>query len=196
MDKYYTYAYLREDGTPYYIGKGNGGRGFRKRTNGVQPPKNKNKIIILKKDLTEEESFNHEKYMIAIFGRKDLGTGILRNKTNGGEGISGYRHTEKTKTKLSKISLGRKLTKKHKENVSASMKGKKKTPEHSKNISKGKLGEKNPNYGKKTPEKTKDKMRQSMSKKRWWNNGKKRAFVEECPGEGWVSGMKLESKKL
>jgi hypothetical protein len=194
--KCYTYAYLREDNTPYYIGKGTDNRGFRKRTNGVQPPKNKDRIIILKKNLTEEEAFKHEIYMIAVFGRKDLGTGILRNKTNGGEGISGYRHTEKTKDKLSKMSLGRKLTKKHKENVRSSMKGKKKTQEHSRNISKGKLGEKNPNYGKKTPEKTKDKMRQSMCKKRWWNNGKERAFVEECPGEGWVSGMKLENKNL
>jgi len=194
--KYYTYAYLREDKTPYYIGKGTGDRGFRKRKTGIQPPKDKSRIILLKQNLTEEEAFMHEKYMIAIFGRKDLKSGILRNKTNGGEGISGYRHTTKTKVKLGKMSSGRTLTKKHIENVSASMRGKKKTPEHSKNISKGKMGEKNPNYGKKTSEYTKEKMRKSMQNKRWWNNGEKQAFVEECPGEGWISGMKLRSKNL
>ena len=85
---YYTYAYLRENGTPYYIGKGKGVRAYRKNRVGVKPPKDKNKILVLKKNLTEEGAFKHEKYMIAVFGRKDLNTGILVNKTDGGEGSS------------------------------------------------------------------------------------------------------------
>lgn len=90
MNNYYTYAYLREDGTPYYIGKGKGYRAFVKNGRTIHLPKDKTKIIFLKQNLTEEESFRHEKYMIAVFGRKDLGTGILHNKTDGGDGISGY----------------------------------------------------------------------------------------------------------
>ena len=82
--EYYTYAYLREDRTPYYIGKGKGRRLYKKRSKGVNAPKDKSRILILKQNLTEEESFRHEVYMIAVFGRKDLGTGILHNRTNGG----------------------------------------------------------------------------------------------------------------
>jgi hypothetical protein len=100
MNEYYTYAYLREDGTPYYIGKGRGRRVYKShiRQNKTNlKPKDNNKIIFLKENITEEEANKHEVYMIFIFGRKDLGTGILRNMTNGGDGISGYSHTEETK---------------------------------------------------------------------------------------------------
>ena len=90
--EYYTYAYLRKDGTPYYIGKGNGRRAYQKQK-WHNPPKNKSRIIFLKQNLTEEEAFKHEIYMIAVFGRKDLETGILRNLTNGGEGTCGYKHS-------------------------------------------------------------------------------------------------------
>jgi hypothetical protein len=82
---YYTYAYLREDGTPYYIGKGSKRRAYVKENHKIPLPP-KDRILILKKNLTEEEAHKHEKYMVGVFGRKDNGTGILRNLTDGGEG--------------------------------------------------------------------------------------------------------------
>jgi hypothetical protein len=84
---YYTYAYLREDRTPYYIGKGKGKRIYSKNRR-INPPRDNSRIIFLKQNLTEEEAFKHEIYMIAVFGRKDLGTGILYNMTDGGDGTS------------------------------------------------------------------------------------------------------------
>jgi hypothetical protein len=97
---YYTYAYLREDRTPYYIGKGKRNRIYETHRR-VKAPKNKSRIIFLKQNLTEEEAFKHEIYMIAVLGRKDNGTGILRNMTDGGEGVSGLIVTEEHRNKLS-----------------------------------------------------------------------------------------------
>jgi len=100
MGIYYTYAYLRENGTPYYIGKGSGNRAYNSRDRAVRLPSDSSRILILKKNLTEEEAFRHECYMIYIFGRKNNNTGILRNSTDGGEGPSGYRHSEETIQKI------------------------------------------------------------------------------------------------
>ena len=89
---YYTYAWIRIDGTPYYIGKGKSDRAYSRRIVGqFKPPSDTKRIILLKQNLTEEEAFKHECYMIAVYGRKDLGTGILHNLTDGGEGCSGLR---------------------------------------------------------------------------------------------------------
>jgi hypothetical protein len=98
-DDFYTYAYLREDGTPYYIGKGRGNRAYSKlgRSIGLPP---RDRILLLKTELPEEEAFRHEIYMIAVFGRKDLGTGILYNFTDGGEGTSGRICLEETRRKI------------------------------------------------------------------------------------------------
>jgi len=108
-NRFYTYAYLREDKTPYYIGKGTGGRAHHKGKRCVKPPKDKSKIIFLKNNLTEEEAFKHEIYMISVFGRKDLGTGILHNRTDGGDGSSGFIFTEEMKEKMS-VASKRKMT--------------------------------------------------------------------------------------
>lgn len=94
MNNFYTYAYLREDRTPYYIGKGKGYRAFVKNGRTISLPNKRSNIIFLKQNLTEEEAFKHEEYMIAVFGRKDLGTGILRNMSNGRDGCSGYIFSE------------------------------------------------------------------------------------------------------
>jgi hypothetical protein len=109
--RFYTYAWLRKDGTPYYIGKGTKNRAYREwdRNRNRKPPKDRDRILILKRGLTEEEAFRHECYMIAVFGRKDLGTGILINLTNGGEGVSGLVMTKETKDKMSKIRKGRSI---------------------------------------------------------------------------------------
>ena len=82
---YYTYAYLREDGTPYYI-KVTETVSKSKTQEVARNLKTLNAFLFLKKNLSEEDAFKHERYMIAVLGRKDLGTGILRNLTDGGEG--------------------------------------------------------------------------------------------------------------
>jgi len=120
---YYTYAYLREDKTPYYIGKGRNNRAFYKGKGEIKPPKDKTKIMFLKKNLTEKEAFKHETYLIAIFGRKDLGTGILRNKTDGGEGSSGSVKSLKTRRKLSVSHKGKKHSEETKRKIGSSIKG-------------------------------------------------------------------------
>ena len=86
MEKYYVYTYLRDDNTPYYIGKGQGKRAWKKYKGETFPPKNKSFIKIIAHKLTEHEAFLLETKLIKSYGRKDLGTGILRNKSDGGEG--------------------------------------------------------------------------------------------------------------
>jgi len=104
-NQYYTYAYLREDGTPYYIGKGKGKRAYQPYSRNAKCPP-KERILFLKINLTEEEAFRHEVYMIAVLGRKDIGTGILRNMSNGGEGSAGHKMSEKRKQEMKQIYAG------------------------------------------------------------------------------------------
>lgn len=92
-NKFYTYAYLRKDGKPYYIGKGTRRRCYNPEGRPCRMPSDRNRILILKKNLTEEEAFRHEIYLIALYGRKEDG-GILLNHSRGGQGISGCKRPD------------------------------------------------------------------------------------------------------
>ena len=213
MNEYYTYAYLREDGTPYYIGKGKSKRiyDYHRRKNGINlKPDNKEKIIFLKKNLTEQEAIKHEIYMIAVFGRKDLETGILRNMTNGGDGISGYSHTQESKKKISKKGKDNPFYgKKHTQETIDKMKKMWETRKVRPHSEETKLkmseshkkfwersgrdlnGKNNPFYGKNHSNETLEKLRKPrphMKGAYWWNDGQIEKRSVECPGTEWTKG--------
>ena len=178
-NRFYTYAYLRVDRTPYYIGKGEGNRAYYKKKNEIKPPRDKSRIIFLKQNLLEEEAFKHEIYMIAVFGRKDLGTGILRNRTNGGEGSSGLVRSEEVRKSISESRKGQKWWNDGNGNHITSLEypGKGWMPgmseESKRKNSEAKKGKNHPFYGQK-----------------WWNDGNGNHIVSlECPGKGWFPGM-------
>ena len=143
-DMFYVYAYLRStDLTPYYIGKGKDDRAWQK-SHSVIVPADLDRIVILESNLSEIGALAIERRMIRWYGRKDLGTGILRNQTDGGEGAAGIIPwnknlqigsylTESGREKVSKANKG--IPKKHGDKISAALKGKSKSDEHKQKLS-------------------------------------------------------------
>jgi hypothetical protein len=177
-----VYMWVRKDNTPYYIGIGNCKRPYiGKRSCGYPPPKDR--VIILHENLDWRKACKIEKELIAFYGRKDVGTGILRNMTDGGEGLCnppgsvrekiskskiGKKHTEQARANMSKSQLGKKLSKETKEKLSKVNRGRKHTEESKAKFS----GENHHMYGKKHTRKSLEKMSISMKGENHPNYGK------------------------
>ena len=114
--RFYTYLYLREDGTPYYVGKGKAKRAFYIHSHRVKPPRDRSRIL-LQEFPSELDAFEAEKFLIAYYGRLDLGTGSLHNLTDGGEGNAN--RSEQTRHKQSIAKQGKPLSESHRISIKA-----------------------------------------------------------------------------
>jgi hypothetical protein len=211
--KFYVYAYLREDKTPYYIGKGCNNRAFAIHSKNAKKPKNKSRIIFLYQNLTEEQAFFYEIYFIKLYGRKDIGTGILRNLTDGGKGTKRVLLSDSTRQKMSdnmKKRIRKPFTEEQKQNMR-----KPKSEQGRKNIAAAvakinRNGHNNPAYGLKREDLSErnkkghtkesiEKLKQYKGEKSssygkfWWNDGTSNIFAKEAPSN-FVKGRLLFKK--
>jgi len=125
VNRFYVYHLIDPfTGFPFYVGKGTGNRMYdhEKLTLSEKIP-NKNPILFRKikkiilsnnilykkilENLTENEAFLLEQSEIKKYGRMNDKTGILCNMTNGGEGISGHKHSYETKKRISILHSGK-----------------------------------------------------------------------------------------
>lgn len=112
---FYTYMWLREDGTPYYVGKGTGNRAFIKHygRSSVHNSPPRERVVVYPAE-SETDAFETEVALIWYYGRKDLGIGCLRNLMDGGENPPpGHRfkpHSNETKALISRKNKGKKRT--------------------------------------------------------------------------------------
>lgn len=137
--KHYVYLWLRESGTPHYVGKGSGIRAFRKGC-----PKDRSRIIILNRS-SSNDAFKTEMELIANWGRKDLKTGCLNNRTAGGEGGPWHAmpHSKVSKEKMSRARKGKKQPSGLMARLCASNVGRKHSEEWKRAASKRMKGNKN-----------------------------------------------------
>jgi hypothetical protein len=186
MGKFVVYAFCREDGTFYYIGKGSLKRARSKRNQGINPPVDKSRILILHSNLDEKTAFDYERKLILFYGRKDLGTGLLRNMTDGGEGVSGWVPNEEWRTKKSRSMKGENnpfYGKQHSQETKALLSAKKKglnagdkNPMYGIHLT----GPLNPMYGKKRPDLAeRNKENPTCLNKRWYTDGAKSLRCKE-----------------
>ena len=180
-NKFYVYLHRDDSGMVRYVGKGHGRRAYEFRKKLRNPYwcnvfKNTKPIVeIAIANLSEEHAFELETMLYDIFladGHKL--TNIIRPD---GQGVSGYKHTDEHKKKLSEAHSGennplygkthsdetRKKMSEAKSGENHPLYGKTHSDETRKKMSESSSGELNPNYGKTLSDETREKMSEAHS---------------------------------
>ena len=109
---FYCYALFDERGAPFYIGKGKGYRAFNHK---YMPRSSRNRyrrnkllktiktigdcpVVMIRENISEREAFVLEAALIKAIGR--FPNGPLVNMTDGGEGVSGRRHSAEARARI------------------------------------------------------------------------------------------------
>ncbi len=181
--RFYVYGYFDpESGEPFYIGKGNRRRAYAHLTAcnrpkhccyntffyrklrkmllvGIEPH-----IKIISDQLSEKEALEFEKSEIKRIGRRSQGEGTLCNLGQGGDssGMSGHKHSEESKQKMSKSQTGRFVSMKTRQKLSKANTGKKASKETRQKMRMARLGKPRKDLlGRKASEETKQRMRET-----------------------------------
>ena len=214
---YYVYAYLHEENSlPFYIGMGKGSRRFAHLKEAQKNPtpvagehklntirkllrEGKEPLIkVIQKNLTREEAASLEIKLIAKYGRKDLGTGILANQTSGGDGNRGWSQEARQRMRERNFEMGilpprQKGRKQNRNPIYKAIPAK--IVESGERIKalvtdpRWETGEiVGINRGVPQSNEARKKNSEAISKLKWWNNGKQCIKSAECPGPDYVRG--------
>jgi len=130
---YYVYTYLDENSKPYYVGMGCKNRMIARHLYVTVPSF---EHIVVEDGLTQQQAWDREIELIALYGREHLNTGPLKNLTEGGPTQkSGWAQSLQTKQQISIKNTGKIRTEEHKKNYR-----KLKSPEHIDKIRQANLG--------------------------------------------------------
>ena len=142
----YVYLHKKDNGSIFYVGKGTGYRAWQFTNRNAYWKRVRKKyginVVIFKDDMTDKDALNLEVELISVIGKENL-----TNFTDGGDGTSGFNHSEETIRKMSKSHKGKeswakgvKFSEEHKRKMSLAAKGKKKSLAHRKALSDSLMG--------------------------------------------------------
>lgn len=160
---FYVYVYRdprsNKELAPFYVGKGKAANN--RAQDHLRHAKNRLMRAVLRKisalglsPIIEIDSWHdnqndahaREIELIALYGRRDIGTGSLCNLTDGGEGTVGAKlpKSEEAKAKMAAAKRGKKLTEDHRAALAAAHRGRTHSPETRAKMSAWQIGRKRP----------------------------------------------------